>query len=125
MTPTFLFSVRLDSIESPLKAAVLREIRNSLLIKLPTYAFSNGFTRYVGCSDNITLSLDYLLDEMLSLDDFVAITIRDNESIDTRGRGYNNHIFSPSLLFTGGAIRFSELPLPAQQEFSEQFTNQL
>lgn len=116
MTPTFLFSVRLNSIESPLKVALLREIRNSLLTKLPAYFGSKSYTRYAGCSNDITVALDYMLDEMLLLDDFVAISIKDNEIIDKRGRGDKHHIFTPSLLFAGGVLQFSELPLNAQEE---------
>ena len=122
MTPTFLFSVRLNSIESPLKVALLREIRNSLLTKLPTYFGSKSYTRYAGCSENLTAAFDYMLDEMLPLDDFVAISIRENEIIDKRGRGDKHHIFTPSLLFAGGVLQFSELPLPASSE-QELLTN--
>lgn len=116
MTPTFLFSVRLNSIESPLKVALLREIRNSLLTKLPVYFGSKNYTRYAGCLNNVTVALDYMLDEMLPLDDFVAISIKDNEIIGKRGRGDKHHIFTPSLLFVGGVLQFSELPLNAQEE---------
>lgn len=111
MSPTFILSIRLLNIKSPLKEAAIREINASSLRKLPTYFANHNFVRYVGQTTMVTNALDYLLDEMLLLPDFVAIAIYDNEHISIRGKGYRHHIFTPSLLFSGGEIAITNIPV--------------
>ena len=110
MEQTFLLSIRLSDILSPYKESVLQEIHTSSLTKLPHYVFSNGFVRYTGKTSQVTIGLDYLLDELLPLDTFVALAISE-DSYSIRGKGYKHHIFTPSILFESGKLKLSGLPI--------------
>jgi len=110
MMHTFTLSVKLDEIVSPYKNSLLQEIRQSNLAIRHGNFTDNGFVRYMGNLADVTLSLDYMLDELLPLDSFVAIGIdQAHKHLTIRGTGYKRHIFTPDLYFSNGRVAIADI----------------